>query len=166
MGSLWMGDLTPDMSVSFISDAFAFCGETVKHVRIIYDRVSGLPTGYGFVTFSDQLTALDCMKRLHGQIIPNTSPTKLFNLRPAYAEKVFVSKIIQLKPSDQTQTSNESNQTHLQKADNDNNITEDPMLRLDVQEANKQFMKQSEELYDDLMDCHWLPLDSATSNIP
>ncbi|KAM4608112.1 tRNA selenocysteine 1-associated protein 1-like [Discoglossus pictus] len=43
---------------------------------------------------------------------------------------------------------------------------EDPMLKLDVEEANKQFMEQSEELYDALMDCHWQPLDTVTSKIP
>ncbi|XP_058250161.1 tRNA selenocysteine 1-associated protein 1-like isoform X2 [Hemibagrus wyckioides] len=32
---------------------------------------------------------------------------------------------------------------------------EDPSLGLDVVEANRQFMKDSEELYDALIDCHW-----------
>lgn len=42
----------------------------------------------------------------------------------------------------------------------------DPMPQLDVHEANKQFMEQSEELYDALMDCHWQPLDTVLSEIP
>ncbi|XP_026782415.3 tRNA selenocysteine 1-associated protein 1 isoform X1 [Pangasianodon hypophthalmus] len=32
---------------------------------------------------------------------------------------------------------------------------EDPSLSLDVGEANRQFMMDSEELYDALIDCHW-----------
>lgn len=40
------------------------------------------------------------------------------------------------------------------------------MPQLDVHEANKQFMEQSEELYDALMDCHWQPLDTVLSEIP
>ncbi|XP_069479086.1 tRNA selenocysteine 1-associated protein 1 isoform X6 [Ambystoma mexicanum] len=43
---------------------------------------------------------------------------------------------------------------------------EDPNPALDVNEANKQFMEQSEELYDALMNCHWQPLDSVSSEIP
>lgn len=42
----------------------------------------------------------------------------------------------------------------------------DPAPQLDVHEANKQFMEQSEELYDALMDCHWQPLDTVSSEIP
>ncbi|XP_007899045.1 tRNA selenocysteine 1-associated protein 1-like isoform X3 [Callorhinchus milii] len=43
---------------------------------------------------------------------------------------------------------------------------EDPDPKLDVEEINKQFMEQSEELYDSLMNCHWQPLDTITSEIP
>ncbi|XP_031761024.1 tRNA selenocysteine 1-associated protein 1 isoform X1 [Xenopus tropicalis] len=43
---------------------------------------------------------------------------------------------------------------------------EDPVLQLDINEANKQFMEQSEELYNALMDCHWQPLDTVMSKIP
>ncbi|XP_025062012.1 tRNA selenocysteine 1-associated protein 1 isoform X1 [Alligator sinensis] len=48
---------------------------------------------------------------------------------------------------------------------NDDLITEDPQLFLDVDEMNKQFMERSEELYDALMNCHWQPLD-VTCEIP
>ncbi|EDL80626.1 tRNA selenocysteine associated protein, isoform CRA_a [Rattus norvegicus] len=41
-----------------------------------------------------------------------------------------------------------------------------PAPQLDVTEANKEFMEQSEELYDALMDCHWQPLDTVSSEIP
>ncbi|KPP65146.1 tRNA selenocysteine 1-associated protein 1-like [Scleropages formosus] len=43
---------------------------------------------------------------------------------------------------------------------------EDPNPLLDVDTLNKQYMERSEELYDSLMDCHWQPLDSVTSDIP
>ncbi|NXW02106.1 TSP1L protein, partial [Fregetta grallaria] len=42
----------------------------------------------------------------------------------------------------------------------------DPQLYLDVDEMNRQFMETSEELYDSLMNCHWQPLDTVTSDIP
>ncbi|XP_063798317.1 tRNA selenocysteine 1-associated protein 1 isoform X1 [Pseudophryne corroboree] len=43
---------------------------------------------------------------------------------------------------------------------------EDPNPPVDVNEANKEFMEQSEELYDALMNCPWQPLNSVTSKIP
>ncbi|KFZ63852.1 TSP1L protein, partial [Podilymbus podiceps] len=49
---------------------------------------------------------------------------------------------------------------------NDDLITEDPQLYFDVDEMNRQFMETSEELYDSLMNCHWQPLDTVTSEIP
>ncbi|NXS51660.1 TSP1L protein, partial [Brachypteracias leptosomus] len=42
----------------------------------------------------------------------------------------------------------------------------DPQLYFDVDEMNRQFMETSEELYDSLMNCHWQPLDTVTSEIP
>ncbi|NXF85260.1 TSAP1 protein, partial [Eubucco bourcierii] len=49
---------------------------------------------------------------------------------------------------------------------NDDLITEDPQLYFDIDEMNRQFMETSEELYDSLMNCHWQPLDTVTSDIP
>ncbi|NXA46950.1 TSP1L protein, partial [Nothocercus julius] len=42
----------------------------------------------------------------------------------------------------------------------------DPQLHLDIDEMNRQFMETSEEFYDSLMNCHWQPLDTVTSDIP
>ncbi|NWX12927.1 TSP1L protein, partial [Aegotheles bennettii] len=42
----------------------------------------------------------------------------------------------------------------------------DPQLYFDVDEMNRQFMETSEELFDSLMNCHWQPLDTVTSDIP
>ncbi|EHB10724.1 hypothetical protein GW7_13054 [Heterocephalus glaber] len=48
----------------------------------------------------------------------------------------------------------------------DEDSLEDPNLPLNIEELNKEFMAQSEELYDSLMDCHWQPLDTVHSDIP
>lgn len=39
----------------------------------------------------------------------------------------------------------------------------DPGEELDVAEANRLFIEESEELYDALIDCHWPTLDSPES---
>lgn len=43
--------------------------------------------------------------------------------------------------------------------------SEDPNPQVDVEELNRQYMERSEELYDSLMECHWLPMDTITSDI-
>ncbi|XP_057592972.1 putative uncharacterized protein C6orf52 homolog [Hippopotamus amphibius kiboko] len=48
----------------------------------------------------------------------------------------------------------------------DEDSLEDPNLRLNIEELNKEFMVKSEELYDSLMNCHWQPLDTVHSEIP
>nr|XP_048286277.1 LOW QUALITY PROTEIN: putative uncharacterized protein C6orf52 homolog [Myodes glareolus] len=42
----------------------------------------------------------------------------------------------------------------------------DPDLHLNIEESNKEFMAEKEELYDSLMSCHWQPLDTVLSNTP
>ncbi|KAL1784132.1 hypothetical protein HispidOSU_005473 [Sigmodon hispidus] len=48
----------------------------------------------------------------------------------------------------------------------DKELLRDPNLHLNIEELNKKFMAESEELYDSLMSCHWQPLDTILSNIP
>ncbi|XP_064410435.1 tRNA selenocysteine 1-associated protein 1-like [Latimeria chalumnae] len=48
----------------------------------------------------------------------------------------------------------------------DEELVEDPQHQLDVDQMNREFMGRSEELYDSLMNCHWQPLDTVTSEIP
>uniref|UniRef100_A0AAY4AK37 tRNA selenocysteine-associated protein 1 n=1 Tax=Denticeps clupeoides TaxID=299321 RepID=A0AAY4AK37_9TELE len=51
-------------------------------------------------------------------------------------------------------------------AEAEEEYAEDPNPQVDVDTLNRQYMEQSEELYDSLMSCHWQPLDSVTSEIP
>ncbi|XP_064332253.1 putative uncharacterized protein C6orf52 homolog [Camelus dromedarius] len=48
----------------------------------------------------------------------------------------------------------------------DEDSLEDPNLHLNIEELNKEFMEESEEFYDSLMNCHWQPLDTVHSEIP
>jgi len=51
-----------------LEDAFGKYGE-VKSVRIITDRDTGRPRGFGFVTFADSRDADDAVSRLNGTSI-------------------------------------------------------------------------------------------------
>ncbi|KAM4608111.1 tRNA selenocysteine 1-associated protein 1-like isoform 2-T2 [Discoglossus pictus] len=197
MASLWMGDLDSDMPEDFIIRAFAAFGEKVLGVTIIRNRVTGLPTGYGFVEFPDRESADKCLKKLNRKLIPGCTLFKIFKLRHAFS-RTYTGKAPESSPAvqgqkeDYTQADNSKNQTYQQMCANSKSnqktdhypqydytqssyqtyedlgetALEDPMLECDVGKANKQFMQQSEELYDALMGCHWQPLDTATSTIP
>nr|XP_051714174.1 tRNA selenocysteine 1-associated protein 1 [Oryctolagus cuniculus] len=241
--SLWMGDLEPYMDENFISRAFATMGETVMSVKIIRNRLTGIPAGYCFVEFADLATAEKCLHKINGKPLPGATPAKRFKLNYATYGKqpdnspeysLFVGDLtadvddgmlyeffVKVYPScrggkvvlDQTGVSkgygfvkftdeleqkraltecqgavglgskpvrlsvaipkaklswlfthfSVSWQTYEEVGDD---ALEDPMPQLDVTEANKEFMEQSEELYDALMDCHWQPLDTVSSEIP
>uniref|UniRef100_A0ABI7ZWX2 tRNA selenocysteine 1-associated protein 1 n=1 Tax=Felis catus TaxID=9685 RepID=A0ABI7ZWX2_FELCA len=281
--SLWMGDLEPYMDENFISRAFATMGETVMSVKIIRNRLTGIPAGYCFVEFADLATAEKCLHKINGKPLPGATPAKRFKLNyatygkqpdnsPEYSlfvgdltpdvddgmlyeffVKVYPScrggkvvldqtgvskgygfvkftdeleqkraltecqgavglgskpvrlsvaipKASRVKPVEYSQMYSYSYNQYYQQYQNyyaqwgyDQNTgsysysypqygytqstmqtyeevgddaLEDPMPQLDVTEANKEFMEQSEELYDALMDCHWQPLDTVSSEIP
>nr|XP_045754252.1 tRNA selenocysteine 1-associated protein 1 isoform X3 [Mirounga angustirostris] len=251
--SLWMGDLEPYMDENFISRAFATMGETVMSVKIIRNRLTGIPAGYCFVEFADLATAEKCLHKINGKPLPGATPAKRFKLNYATYGKqpdnrgygfvkftdeleqkraltecqgavglgskpvrlsVAIPKASRVKPVEYSQMYSYSYNQYYQQYQNyyaqwgyDQNTgsysysyphygytqstmqeftllltlssvswqtyeevgddaLEDPMPQLDVTEANKEFMEQSEELYDALMDCHWQPLDTVSSEIP
>ncbi|KAH0631259.1 hypothetical protein JD844_005520 [Phrynosoma platyrhinos] len=81
--SLWMGDLEPYMDENFISRAFATMGELVLSVKIIRNRLTGIPAGYCFVEFADLATAEKCLHKINGKPLPGATPTKRFKLNYA-----------------------------------------------------------------------------------
>lgn len=48
--SLWIGDLDSYMDEHFIAGLFAHTGEVVN-VKLIRDKTTGAPSGYGFIDF-------------------------------------------------------------------------------------------------------------------
>ncbi|XP_072211824.1 tRNA selenocysteine 1-associated protein 1 isoform X4 [Excalfactoria chinensis] len=241
--SLWMGDLEPYMDENFVSRAFATMGELVLSVKIIRNRLTGIPAGYCFVEFADLATAEKCLHKINGKPLPGATPAKRFKLNyatygkqpdtsPEYSlfvgdltadvddgmlyeffVKVYPScrggKVVldqagvsnnRMKPTEYNQMYNYNYHQYYQQYHSyyaqwgyDQNTgsysysypqygytqstmqtyeevgedaLEDPAPQLDIHEANKQFMEQSEELYDALMDCHWQPLDTVSSEIP
>ncbi|KAJ7424605.1 tRNA selenocysteine 1 associated protein 1 [Willisornis vidua] len=207
------------MDENFVSRAFATMGELVLSVKIIRNRLTGIPAGYCFVEFADLATAEKCLHKINGKPLPGATPAKRFKLNYATYGKqpdnspeysLFVGDLtpdvddgmlyeffVKVYPScrggkvvlDQAGVSkgygfvkftDELEQkralTECQGAvglgskptyeEVGEDALEDPTPQLDVHEANKQFMEQSEELYDALMDCHWQPLDTVSSEIP
>ncbi|KAG8565258.1 hypothetical protein GDO81_012771 [Engystomops pustulosus] len=195
MASLWMGDIDENMNEAFITQAFHSMGETVLGVKIIRNRFTGALSGYCFLEFPDQSSAARCLANVNGKLVPAANPPKRFKLkhalytkpsdcippsRTAAAEYVqafnyYTQQFQHMFTNWKYDQKNDSYayQQYGYTADNwpapeelGEEALEDPSPQVDVAEANRQFMEQSEELYDALMSCHWQPLDTATSKIP
>lgn len=64
--NLYVGNLSYDLSESDLSRAFGEYGE-VESVRLITDRESGRPRGFGFVEMSDKQGGLKAIDGLNNQ---------------------------------------------------------------------------------------------------
>ncbi|KFO93455.1 tRNA selenocysteine 1-associated protein 1-like, partial [Buceros rhinoceros silvestris] len=193
--SIFVGELTPEVDDFQLYDYFLKRYPSCIDCKIATDLL-GYSRGYAFVRFGeqgDQMRALqDCQnapglggkrirlsigisKRLKAEFqryqsynyndyyqdyqnyySSSSSSSSQWNYDP-YAEYNYSS----YTPYDSMQA-----EAAVMTEINDDLITEDPQLYLDVDEMNRQFMETSEELYDALMNCHWQPLDTVTSDIP
>ncbi|KAG3217408.1 hypothetical protein PC129_g11759 [Phytophthora cactorum] len=69
--TLWMGDIQMHWDEAFIISLFSSAAEQPV-VKLIRDKVTGYPAGYGFLEFPTQRGAQQVLETFNGQIIPNT----------------------------------------------------------------------------------------------
>lgn len=69
--TLWMGDLAPWMDEAFLYSCFVATGQLAS-VKVIRNRDTRLPEGFGFVEFTSREAAEYVLKAYNGQAIPNT----------------------------------------------------------------------------------------------
>ncbi|KAM7293872.1 tRNA selenocysteine 1-associated protein 1 isoform X2 [Ixodes scapularis] len=86
-GTLWMGDIEPYMDDAFLKQAFAQMGEACLSTKIIANKLTGLPVGYGFMEFLDEATAQRILLECDGKPIPGSNPVKKFKLNRASHSK-------------------------------------------------------------------------------
>lgn len=80
-GMLWIGNLEPYMTEKFLLNAFSLMGEDeVKGIKFIRNKFTGEQATYGFVIFDNDASALMCMHKLNGKMIPNSQPPSRFQL--------------------------------------------------------------------------------------
>ncbi|KAG2530509.1 hypothetical protein BBI17_002176 [Phytophthora kernoviae] len=66
--TLWMGDIQMHWDEAFIASLFASAGEQPV-VKLIRDKVTGYPAGYGFLEFPTQQGAQQVLETFNGQLI-------------------------------------------------------------------------------------------------
>ncbi|CAI2369742.1 unnamed protein product [Moneuplotes crassus] len=76
--SLWMGEIEPWMDETQIANLFAHVAK-VMSVKIIKNKMTGLPAGYGFVEFESNEVARKVKDQLNGTPIPELNKTFRLN---------------------------------------------------------------------------------------
>ncbi|CAL0302155.1 unnamed protein product [Lupinus luteus] len=69
--SLWIGDLQHWMDESYITNCFVSGGEVVS-VKIIRNKQTGMPEGYGFIEFTNRAAAERNLHSYNGTLMPNS----------------------------------------------------------------------------------------------
>lgn len=64
--NLYVGNLSYDISEDQLRKAFEEHGE-VRSVRLIMDRETGRPRGFGFVEMADQSSGMNAIDTMNGQ---------------------------------------------------------------------------------------------------
>lgn len=68
--SVFVGNIPYDATEEKLKDIFAEVGPVVSF-RLVYDRETGKPKGYGFCEYRDQETAMSAMRNLNGYELNN-----------------------------------------------------------------------------------------------
>jgi len=81
VGALWIGGLEPYMDEAFLQNSVSMMGETgVVSIKVMTNKFTGEPAGYGFINFDSDQTAIIAMHRMGGKIIPTSNPPVRFKL--------------------------------------------------------------------------------------
>lgn len=65
MSSVYVGNIPYSVGEDQLKDIFSQIGPVVSF-KIIYDRETGRPKGFGFCEFQDQESAMSAMRNLNG----------------------------------------------------------------------------------------------------
>ena len=81
VGALWIGGLEPYMDENFLNAAMmALQQDGVVSIKVMTNKFTGEPAGYGFINFESDQRAILTMHRLGGKVIPNSNPPVRFKL--------------------------------------------------------------------------------------
>lgn len=74
--TLWVGDLQYWMEESYLHGCFMPThGAQVVSVKVIRNKASGFPEGYGFIEFASRAVADSVLRAYNGTAMPNSQQT-------------------------------------------------------------------------------------------
>ncbi|XP_028819846.1 tRNA selenocysteine 1-associated protein 1 isoform X2 [Denticeps clupeoides] len=182
--SLFVGDLSPDVDDGMLYEFFCHLFPSCRSGMVVLDN-KGHSKGCGFVQFLSQREQKRALSECQGIVGLGTKALRLSTALNYTNNKTsqenpagtpyLMTHYSQLYPNYYPYVNPDwsfSQYTHLQNTptqscgEGDGAVIveedglDDPNPQLDVTEANRKFMDQSEELYDALIDCYWQPPES------
>jgi RNA recognition motif-containing protein len=67
--AIFVGDLAPDVTDSMLEDVFRANYPSVRGAKVVVDRITGRPKGYGFVHFGDLNEQARAMTEMNGMML-------------------------------------------------------------------------------------------------
>ena len=65
------------MTEDFLMRSFELMGEKPEAIKVMRNKHTGLPAGFGFCQFRDEKQAMEVLHKLNGKIIPYSQPVFL-----------------------------------------------------------------------------------------
>jgi hypothetical protein len=70
--SLWIGNIQPEWDEPFLAQVFASGPAQPSLIKLIRDKTTGLPAGYGFIEFASEFSAESVLNTFNGQLAPGS----------------------------------------------------------------------------------------------
>ena len=83
--SLWMGDIKPWMTETYIQNSFSHFGFKPKSIKLLIDKKTNFPLNYCFINFDSFYQANEALNKLKGVKLPNSN----FRFKLNWANKNF-----------------------------------------------------------------------------
>lgn len=191
--SLFVGELSDDVDDYILYTAFKKRYESCHTAKVVFDP-RGLSKGFGFVRFSEETeqqkaliemqhssgigrkqirVSLATPKRSTGETSSSTPQHSNYNSNPSYygmnAKTYEEYLYYQQYYYSQYYAANTYNANTPQSNDtleHEPDALEEPELTVDVAKYNRDYMEQSEEVFELLEDSRWHPMDQWNCRVP
>lgn len=83
------------MTEDFLMRSFELMGEKPEAIKVMRNKHTGLPAGFGFCQFRDEKQAMEVLHKLNGKIIPYSQPVCSFLIFVLLKSVIFLMLIYQ-----------------------------------------------------------------------
>ncbi|KAL4235634.1 hypothetical protein ACF0H5_004029 [Mactra antiquata] len=191
--SLFVGELTDDVDDYVLFRAFAKKYSSCHTAKVVLDS-RGYSKGYGFVRFSEETDQQQALIEMQHTIGLGRKPIRVSLATPKkqtfettasssstvgqapsgyssnqyqeYYQQYYQQYYNQYYASQQAAAAAQSQQVYNNVTQEDQNVLEEPDLDIDIDKYNKEYMTQSEEVFEMLEDSRWHPMDQWNSEVP
>ncbi|XP_053394622.1 tRNA selenocysteine 1-associated protein 1-like isoform X3 [Mercenaria mercenaria] len=191
--SLFVGELSEEVDDYALFRAFVKKYPSCHTAKVVLDS-RGMSKGYGFVRFSEETEQQKALIEMQHTIGLGRKPMRVSLATPKktnYNESGGGAAVNNMAASYQNKAYQEYCQQYYQQYYNqyyaasqqvaqapvnpaqsyynmndDQNALEEPELEIDVDKYNREYMAQSEEIFDVLEDSRWHPMDQWNSTVP